>query len=305
MTTLDDLKSFNVSDAELTLWVFKKSITTGQPPRYTGRYLDTTDELDAALKEAVTVERDRIKEIEDYGLLSQKNESSALSIDTMETHGGMIVEQTAAETLQKKANNLKKIQNSEFYVIKLVSGDAIIHAVRKTDASWRVRKTFNPISVFYLDEQLGIDKKPTLYISRHVDFFIVNDVILISNKGNFESILNYKEALKENFKDLQAEPEFNKVFASTSSLIAYVGENKIQLRRASAIRDKGHYKDPAFMQRLKARYKEFHLNILFDKDGRIMPTPDTCKDIFRALLDHRLSSAFSETIYDVPDARAV
>ena len=218
MTTLDDLNNFDVANAELTLWVFKKSTPTGQPPRYTGRYLDTTDDLDAALKEAVTVERDRIEEIQDYGLLSQNNEGSALSIGTMETHAGLIVDQSAAEMPQKKADSLSKVQNSTFYVIKLVSGDTVIHAVRKTDASWRVRRTLNAISVFFSDEQLGIDTTPTLYISRHVDFFIVDDELLISNKASFESILSYKETHKKDFEALQAEPEFIEVFATVDAV---------------------------------------------------------------------------------------
>ena len=251
------------------------------------------------------MERDRIEEFQNYGLLTQNNEGSALSIGTIETHAGLIVDQTAAETPQRKADKLTKVQNSAFYVIKLVSGETVIQAVRKTDASWRVRKTLSAISVFFADEQLGIDTTPTLYISRHVDFFIVGDSLLISNKANFESILSYKQAHKEDFDALQAEPEFIEIFASVDAFVSYVGENKIQLRRASAIRQKGHYKDVAFMTRLRARYTEFRLNIQFDNNGQILSTEETCKDIFQALLDHRLSSAFSETIYDVPDAQAV
>ncbi len=305
MSILTNLKNFDVEVAELTLWVFKKSTPSGKPPRFTGRYLDTTEELEAALKEAVLVERDRITEVQSYGLLSENNESSALSIGLAETHGPMIIEQAEAELIKKKADTLKKVQNSDFYVIKLVSGDRVIYAVRKTDASWRVRRARNAISVFFSDEQLGIDKTPTLYISRHVDFFIIGDEVLVSNKANFESVLNYKEAHKQDFVTLQSEQEFNTIFSHIDALVSYVGDNKIQLRRAAAIRQKAHYKDPEFMKRLRARHKEFMLNIIFDVDGKIIPTPETCKDIFQALLDHRLSSAFSETIYDVQDARAV
>ncbi len=305
MTSLTNLTDFDIEDAELSLWVFKKSTLVGKPPRFTGRYLDTTEELELALKQAVLEERERITEVHSYGLLSENNESSALSIGLVETYGHLVVEQAAAESIKKKADSLKKVQNSDFYVIKLVSGDKVIHAVRKTDSSWRVRRVRNAISVFFSDEQLGIDNAPTLYISRHIDFFIIGDSILVSNKGNFESILNYKEAHRQDFAALRSEREFNIIFSQIDALSTYVGDNKIQLRRAAAIRQKGHYKDPEFMKRLRARYKEFRLNIIFDEKGRIVPTPETCKDIFQALLDHRLSSAFSETIYDVQDAKAV
>ncbi len=59
------------------------------------------------------------------------------------------------------------------------------------------------------------------------------------------------------------------------------------------------------MQRLRSRHKEFGLNIVLDLSGKIVPSPETCKDIFQALLDHRLGSAFSTNIYDVQDAAKV
>ena len=305
MATLDDLKAFDVDGAELTLWVVKKSTPTGKPPRYTSRYVDTKPELDAELKSAMRNEIDRIIEVQEYGLLTENNESSALSITTAETHAGLIVEGTAEETPQNKADALKKVQNSAFYVIKLVSGDMIVRGVRKTDSSWRVRRVVDAITVFFSDEQLGIDKTPTLYISHQVDFLIADDLVLALNKANFESIVNYKQAHKEDFEGLLREPEFAGVIADTEALVSYVGENKIQLRRASVIRQKGHYKEPRFMRNLRARCEQFRLNIEFDAEGKIVATPETCRDIVQALLDHRLVSGFSENIYDVQDVKRV
>jgi hypothetical protein len=305
LSALDTLKGLDIAGATLTFWVFKKYGSAGQAPRYVGRWVGTTDELDTVLKDAVTAERDRIEEVQQYGLLSQNNESSALSIDTIETHAGLIVEQAAGETAQKKAEELKKLQNSDFYVIKFVAGDTVIHAVRKTDASWRTKRALNAISVFFSDQELGLDSTASFDISRYVDFFVVGDAILVSNKANFESILFYKQAHQADFAALQAEPEFISVFANLDAIVAHVGENKIQLRRASAIRLKGYYKDADFMANLRTQYQNFGLNLQFDGDGKIVPTPETCRDIFQALLDHRLASGFSKNIYDVPDAIAV
>jgi hypothetical protein len=81
-----------------------------------------------------------------------------------------------------------------------------------------------------------------------------------------------------------------------------VGENKIQLRRASAIHQKGHYRDAEFMTRLREQHLNFGFAIQFDDNGRIIATPETCDEIVTALLDHRLSSAFSMRVYDVPSA---
>ncbi len=272
---------------------------------FTGRWVETTEALNTALKRAVVSERDRVTEFQEYGLLAQPNESGALSITTLETYAGLIVDQAGDEVAAKKVNKLKDIQNSGFYVVKFVSEAGIIHAVKKVGQIWRTRRALSVISVLFSDNQLDINTDPSFEISKAFDFFIVGDNILIMNKANFESVLSFKEAHKEDFNTLQREAEFMAVFAGLDILREYVGENKIQLRRASAIRQKGHYKNPDFMRNLRDRYRQFGLNLTFDGEGRIVPSAESCRDIFQALLDHRLTSLFSNTIYDVPDAAPV
>ena len=160
MATLDDLKGFDVDGAELTLWVVKKWTPTGKPPVFTAKYVDTARELDDKLRSAMRNEIGRIEEVQEYGLLTENKESSALSIGTIETHAGLIVEKTAEETSQNKADELRKVQNSTFYVIKLVSGDTVVRGVRKTDASWRVRRVATTISVSFRTRSLASTRPP-------------------------------------------------------------------------------------------------------------------------------------------------
>ena len=168
-----------------------------------------------------------------------------------------------------------------------------------------MRRAVTSISVFFSDEQLEIDTTPTFYISHHVDFLIADDLLLVLNKANFESIVNYKKAHKEDFQRLLNEPEFTSIFADTEALKSFIGDNKLHLRRASAIRQKGHYKNDSFMTNLRAKYAAFQLNIEFDRNGKIVATHATCRDVVRALLDHRLTSGFSGNVYDVPDVTEV
>ena len=90
-----------------------------------------------------------------------------------------------------------------------------------------------------------------------------------------------------------------------TALIGFVGTNKIQLRRTSAIKTKGHYKDPDFMGRLRAEARNLGFKFAFDAAGRIVPTPDDCRDIIQALLDHRLNSRLSKQLYDVEATEVV
>lgn len=299
---LDRLKEFDVTGATVALWVFKKSSSSDRGVVFTGRWIQTTDALDIALKSAVNSERDRITEVHEYTILGQTNESSALTISTLETHAGLIVDQAAANVQTKKITKVKDLQNAAFYATKLVSGDKVLYGVKKADFSWRTSKS---ISVFFSDNTLDLSKEISFDIAPSIDFFILKDSIVISQKAHFESVLNYKLAHIDDFDALRKEPDFQAIFSSLDELLKYVGENKMQLRRASAIRQKGHYRNPDFMVRLRTHHKSIGLNLEFDATGKIKPSLETCRDIFQALLDHRLSSVTSTNVYDVPDAAKV
>jgi len=296
---------FDIDKSTVTLWLFRRTPQPGGPPKYSGRWIDTHELLDAALKEAVRAERARITEVHEYDLLAQNNESSALKIDALETHAGLILEQAAAEKPARKVKDMKQIRNTDFYVIKLTDGKNVLCAVRKTESSWQTKKMKDAIYAFFSNNRLGLDDKPSFRISKLIDFFIVGDLVLISHKGHFESILNYKEAHIEDFAALQKDQAFKALFSTLDPLTNFVGTNKIHLRRACAIHGKAHYKNKAFMSRLKKDHTKYQLKLNFDGHGRILPTDDTCADIIRALLDHRLLSPFSEQLYDVPDATVV
>lgn len=304
MADLQTFKDFDIPNANVTLWIFKKSAQEGQIV-FKGRWIDTSDELDAALKEAVVAARERITEFEEYSLLGQTNEGSALTITTLETHAGLIVNQAAEETDQEKIVILKHIRNADFYVIKLVVEDFVLHAVRKADSNWSTRKARRLINAVFADERLALEEDVGFQISRDVDFFIFADDIIISRKAQFESVLSYKAAHEDDFLELIAEPEFAAVFSDVAAIVEFVGENKMHLRRAAAIRQKAHYKNANFVANLRAHHQHVGLQLMFDNDGKIVPSLDSCRDIFQALLDHRLTSAFSNNVYDVASSVVV
>lgn len=301
------LQAFDIANAEVKIWTFKKSMHTGVPaPTYTGYWVDTSEALQTALREAVVAQRARITEIHDYGLLAQNNEASALSIKLDETHGALVVEKTGDEIVARKVTDLKKINNSDFYVIKLVDQNgSTIYAASRTDNSWRSKKLTGLISAVFSDQALDLNTDRAFNLSNRVDFFIVGEEILILNKSNFESILNHKQAHIDDFNTLRVEREFIETFSEIVTITTYVGDNKIRLRRALAIKAKGHYKDPNFMQNLRANFAAYGLALTFDAQGKLVVTDDTCGDAFTALLDHRLTSPFSANIYDVQDTQQV
>jgi hypothetical protein len=306
LTALQTFKNFDVLGGSLNLWTFRKSQRQGVPaPTFTGHWVGITSTLEQALKNAIVEARDAITETIEYDLLAQNNEGSALTLTLVETHGDLIVTAAQDELPSKKADKLKDLQNTSFYSVKIVSSGQTLHAIARANDSWKSRKAGGLLPVVFSDEELELEESPAFTLSKYFDFFIVEDDVLISDKAAFESVLNYKQAHADEFLALQSEPEFTGVFSDISEIVNYVGSNKIQLRRAVAIRQKGHYKNAAFMNALRSDHTQAGLTINYDPAGRIIPSEATCADIFQALLDHRLMSLFSKKNYDVPSTSAV
>lgn len=298
------LTNFNIADANISVWLFRKS-GPANAPVFTGRWVPTDDELRGALRESITQARATIEEAEPYGLLATIEEGQSLTIGTDETHAGLVVGAAVAELPQRRAQNVGHIQNTDFYVIKLTDQNRVLHAVTKTNSSWKSRQVHNLLTVYFTGDQLGLETNPAFSLSQNVDFFVVGQDIVILNKAHFESILNYKQAHANEFAELQAEPAFAGLFVDLAPLVEFVGSNKLHLRRACAIRQKGYYLNQQFMERLRENYAQAGLDLTFDEDGRLIATEGQCPDIIRALLDHRLLSVFSEAYYDVQNATAI
>ncbi len=186
--------------------------------------------------------------------------------------------------------------------MRFAVGGSTLIAVRRADDSWSTRKTGGQLPVVFADEQLALEPNPTFTLSRHIDFFVAGDDLVIFNKRAFEITLRYTEAHLEDFASLQAEPLFSSLFTDLAPLVAYVGTNKLRLRSVSAIRRKAHYQDAIFMDNLRQNFQTAGLSLNFDQQGRIVPTEAQCTDIVRALLNHRLYSLFSQGYFDVQHA---
>lgn len=304
MLEMDEMKNFVFEGAMVQIWLFKKHYDKGQL-KITGRWVDADEKLDTAICVAIEEKITKITETTDYSLLASTNDGIALTLNVEETVADIIIDKISNPTPNLKVTSAKEIRNTDFYLIKVVSGEEHLYAVRKADTSWRSKKAVSILSAFYNDHQLSLNENPAFCISKYFDFLIFQNKIFVLNKSNFESILSYREEHAKNFKLLKEEDEFTSIFADITPIVEYVGSNALQLRRMSVIRQKGHYKDVNFMARLKEKYHEVNLILQFDDIGRIVPTKETCPDIIRVLLDHRLHSLFSQKNYDVQDAIGV
>ena len=304
MTTLSDLKEFDLQEAEVTVWVFKRPRSQGRR-RFSGRWIDISGDLAERLRETVRANLDGISETMEYDILTQNNEASALTIGADETDIHMIVAQIMDPTPDLKARSLPDLRDSDFYVARFALDGTALLAVRKTDQSWSTRRSGGLIRMVFSDEELDLQENPVFTIQPHFDFFALGEDIFIKNKSHFESLMSYKAGHAEAFQTLTAEVEFAGIFADVAPLTEFVGTNKIHLRRAVAIQQKSHYKDETFMARLREECQAMNFNIAFDDEGRIIATIESGRDIFQALLNHRLESRLTALMYDVPSTEQV
>jgi hypothetical protein len=92
--------------------------------------------------------------------------------------------------------------------------------------------------VAFREDTLDLAPENTFQLPKDFDFLIVNGLIIITSKASFESVLSYKQAHKNDFQELLNETDFLSCFSDTAPLKAFVGENKLLLRRACAVREK-------------------------------------------------------------------
>lgn len=297
---LEELKDFDFENSAVTFWTFK-----GTTPKVNGHWIETTGNLDHQLKNVATSQLSRLEEEFDYDLLAQNNEASVLILPQDETDFYSILEEMSDAGYSRKIRDVRTIRNAKFYVAEFVCDDEVVYAVRRTDKSWRTQEKRATINLIWKDKELDVLEDDGFNIHRSFDFFVYDGDLLISKKSNFETVLNYRAFHQQDFEDLCGEAEFLGIFVDVAPLVAFVGTNKAQLRRMSAIRQKGFYKDSDFMSRLRDQHSDFGLSLDFNSSGMIEANAENCKDVLTALLDHRLRSAFSQNTYDVQSTSTI
>lgn len=134
---------------------------------------------------------------------------------------------------------------------------------------------------------------------------MLNENILVVNRANFESLLEYKQTYISSFAELQADASFQGVFSDMTLLIEHVGTNTMHLRRMAVVQERAFYSSAPFMDKLQEVNQARNWNIEFDTQGKIVPSPESVRTIIQVLLNHRLHSEMTGDDFDVPSASPV
>ena len=297
------LKTFNFQDSLPYLWVFKDSSSEA---RFRSFYVQTGEELNGQLKSFVNSEIERITEHSPYSYISQTNENSCLTISYDSTDFSSLEAAVDRIEGEHRATGLKDLKGSKGYIVKFNHDGNTVYGVKRSTAMWKTSYPKKYINMVFSNGELSGIQDNSFSIEKSFDFYVINDTAFIANKKGFESVLKYKNEYSQAFNQLQLSPEFSGLFSELGPIIEHVGGNSMHLRRMAVIEEKGLYNSPYFLSNLRKVSSSRGWDINFDPNSNtIVPCSLTVKTILQVLLDHRLISEVTETIYDVPDTTQV
>jgi hypothetical protein len=295
----DGLRAFDFDNADVYLWVFKRSAAA---TKYTAYYIRTDDALDATLKAFANHEKERITECAPYNYLAQTNENGCLSVGVDQTNFGLLKALVDLPEAEHAVNDIKRLRGAAGYLVKFVHDGTTVYAARRSPATWKpAYKKKGVINVFYHNGELSAVQGDEFTLEPNFDLFCLDDSILIANKGGFESVMQYRTGYFVAFCELQKQPQFVALFTDMQPLIEHIGSNSTHLRRMAVIQEKHIYENPGFMSAVQQVNAKRNWGIQFDGNNRIVPTPETAALILKILLDQRLLSEVTQIMYDVPD----
>lgn len=300
---LAQLRAFDVESASLSMWTLKKS--SSRHNRFRAQAVVVSDDLRTELKRIAANAIERREEVEDYGLLAQTNETSCLYLGADETLFPMIEALVDAPPDEHQVEDAEDLLGSAAYLVRMEHQANTLYCVCRLSGDWTTKERRTRVKVVFTRTELDLAQDDVFAISKHFDFFVLNDDILVVNPKNFESLLEYKTTYINSFAELKTDIGFQSAFADMSALETFVGTNTTHLRRMAVVQERGFYNNPAYMQRLLVVNQARGWNIAFDDDGKIIASAETARSIIHVLLNHRLRSELSETDFDVPSASPV
>ncbi|HBO2523324.1 TPA: DUF4868 domain-containing protein [Pseudomonas aeruginosa] len=294
------LHAFDFAGAAAHLWVFKNSTAA---KKFTAYYVPTDVQLIQDLKGFASSWVAGVTEFSEYSYISQVNESSCLAIEFAGTNFQLLKAQVDRLETECIIPGSDKLKGSTGYVVKYISGNETVYAVKRSSSTWKTSYPAKYMNLIFKDGELKAAEDDSFAIERGFDFICFDGFAFITNKKQFESVVQFKQGYQNAFSDLLQSPAFSALFTDLSAIADYVGTNSIQLRRMAVIEQKGIYASPGFLVKLQRVSNSRRWGINFDAaSSRIVPCAETAKIILQVLLDHRLVSEITNNTYDVPDA---
>ncbi|MEO4028733.1 Kiwa anti-phage protein KwaB-like domain-containing protein [Chromobacterium vaccinii] len=303
MTDFAEWRSLNYDAATVQLWVFKKSTSEA---KFKAWHVRTDDAIEQLFRDTVKREVAATTEEIAYSPISQNNESSCLTHALAESVGLIaLLNQVDVPEAENVDAELRHLKGAAGYLVKFQHGEQVVYAIRRTAPTWKPKVRNSLINAIFHNGELSATPEETFSFDSFFDFYCFNETIFVKAKRAYESTMSEKKVYQRSFEDLSVDPNFTSIFVDIQPLKDYVGSNAMQLRRITVIQQKALYQRAGFTGKVKTVNDARNFGLNFDAEGKIIVCPNTVKTIMQVLLDHRLLSEITDTIYDVPGAEVV
>jgi len=240
----NSFKSHDIINSNVYLWVFKRSATAS---RFTAHYVQTDDPLNEQLKLIALSEFQRITEFQAYSYLAETNENSCLS--TVIAGSDFTSLKTLVDRPEPdfRLQNVKELKNVSGYVVKFINNGLTLYAIKRSTKNWKASFLKTHVNIVFRNGELSAAEDEAFVIERNFDFYAIDTALFIANKRAFESVMEHRASYTDAFTNLQLKASFSDLFTDMTTLINYVGNNSIQLRRMARVEEKALFQSPHFL----------------------------------------------------------
>jgi len=295
---ITELRKQDFKPWTLNLWLVKRKLVDKEAS-YTVLRVDVEPKLQRKLKNGV-VERVQRKDyaVEDYSFETADQDDRVFTIDASETDFVAIQKEIQKGHDNEKANSFDDLLDSWAYVVTLKREEKQLYALRKINKLSKAKRVKSLSSLLFKNHMLiDLGEEQVFTIDTQVDFFEYEGRVFITNKKEFESALNFRKGMEENRDTVLSEFDTLGLFQDTEPIRQTVGTNLHFLRRVSAIKKSGYYKDKTFISKLIQLNSSEKWGLTI-KDNKIVVTEKNVELVLTLLNNSRLKSPINDEVFD-------
>ncbi len=292
------LRKIDFKDWTINLWLVKRNLAK-EIAHYSVLRLEIDNKLQKKFKKNLA-ERIQGKNyvLEEYDFLTADQDNQLFTIDSSETDFTKIQAAIDKGLNNHKAEKYEDILDSWAFVVKLEYDGDVVYGVRKVNKFTNATKMAK-LSFFLFDNHqlIDLEDKKVFTLDTNIDFFVYDNTTFITNKKEFESVLNFRFGMENNRDCVLKDFEEQAIFTDIEAIKKTVGSNIRLLRKISAVQKSGYYKNHDFMSNLIKinNEKNWGLSLL---ENQIVVTEENVELILTLLNNSRLESPINNEQFD-------
>ncbi|AKJ28186.1 Kiwa anti-phage protein KwaB-like domain-containing protein [Caldimonas brevitalea] len=285
------------SSATASLWIVKRRLVERRA-RYDVLGVDIDEKLQERLRSELRELVARPVAREPYEFVTADQDETVLTLEWAETDFAAIEARIAKGLDAPRARSVDDLLNSWCYVVRLEHRDQVVYGVKKTAAQSSTRRVRGLRNLLWEGHMLvDLDERSVFTLASGFDFVAYDGTLLIYDKRQFESALNFRQGMEKVRDAVLQEFVDAGIFVDVAPLREAVGTNLPRLRRMSALDRSGYYRDRRFMERLLALNEQEQWGLQVH-DGRIVVTEDNVDTVLLLLNNGRLRSPVNNETFD-------